>query len=228
MFRSQRPRAIRSEVNRNRHVGLANRQWGICKKANTFFRLYDVDIAVVMKLPDGRTGGYQSRRDLGQELFLEGGHELLGPREVEGLARSLNSQATSYATARNQRSTALGPPSETASSENLDTRPMEIVSPNDLAETASTLTTASASSTSTHQTGTPGEAPESDQAAFQRQSTDSSLDVQTPSLYNYSDMSSPLESTGQALGNDRQSDSAHSSKELKTMISFLCDSSSSH
>ncbi|EXU95397.1 SRF-type transcription factor family protein [Metarhizium robertsii] len=206
MFRSQRSRAIRREVNRNRHVGLANRQWGICKKANTFFRLYDVDIAVVMRLPDGRTGGYQSRRDLGQELFLEGGHELLGPHEVEGLARSLNSPTTSYATARNQRSTALGPPSETASSENLDTRPMEIVSPNDLAETASTLTllAASASSTSAHQTGTPGEAPESDQAAFQRQSTDSNLDMQTHSSYNYSDMSSPLESTGQALGNDRQ------------------------
>lgn len=230
MFRSQKSRAIRSEVNRNRHVGLANRQWGICKKANTFFRLYNVEIAVVMRLPDGRTMGYESRRGLGQELVLEDGHEFFGPREMKDLDRSVTSQATSSATARNQQSRASSPPSETASSENLDTRPMDIVSSNDLVETASTQTllAASASSTSTHKTCTPEEAPESDQAAFQRQSTDSNLDVQTHSSYNYSDMSSPLESTGQALGNDRQSDSAPSSKEPKTMISFLCDSSSSH
>lgn len=57
MMSRRRPR---SKVNRDRRAGLLNRQCEMCTKANSFAQLYNVDIVVAIRRPDGQLSGYQS------------------------------------------------------------------------------------------------------------------------------------------------------------------------
>lgn len=76
-------RRTRSKVNKNFQVGKKNRQNGLCVKANTLFRRYNVDIALVMKTSDGYIGGYESKPGLAQELLRNEEVPLLLPHIIE-------------------------------------------------------------------------------------------------------------------------------------------------
>lgn len=77
------PRRPRSKVNRDLRTGLLNRQWGMCTKANSFAQLYNVDIVVAIRRPDGRLSGYQSRPGVAKQLLRSTDSYLVGPAEVD-------------------------------------------------------------------------------------------------------------------------------------------------
>lgn len=75
-------RRPRHKINRIRRVGIANRQRGICTKANSFAELYAVDVVVAIRRPDGRTGGYESKPGLARQLLNTTDLNLMGPTEL--------------------------------------------------------------------------------------------------------------------------------------------------
>lgn len=79
----KKPKRTRSGLNRDRVRGVANRHWGLCRKSNALFRLYDVEVAMVLKFPNGDVGGYQTQPGLVQELFRTSEEYLLGPPDLE-------------------------------------------------------------------------------------------------------------------------------------------------
>ncbi|KAM5353324.1 hypothetical protein ACJZ2D_016773 [Fusarium nematophilum] len=58
----------RSEQNRNPQAGIRNRRRGLSKKANTFYRFYGGQVALVFRRPDGSISGYESHIGLLREL----------------------------------------------------------------------------------------------------------------------------------------------------------------
>ncbi|RYP05282.1 hypothetical protein DL765_009891 [Monosporascus sp. GIB2] len=70
--------------NRNRDYakGLVNRQKGIFKKSNTFYRFYGVDIAVIIK-KHGRIATYQSRPGFLNETSIVFPDESFGPDDFD-------------------------------------------------------------------------------------------------------------------------------------------------
>ena len=72
----------RSPVNKDVEAGMNNRQWGMCTKADALHRGYNADVIVVIRRPDGRIGGYQSRSGLLDELMPNLGDQLLSPSDV--------------------------------------------------------------------------------------------------------------------------------------------------
>lgn len=77
------PPRQRSKVNKDPAQGRYNRQRGMCSKAHAFAKLYNVDIVVAIKWPDGRLGGYQSQPGLAHTLLRRTEPGLIGPPEVE-------------------------------------------------------------------------------------------------------------------------------------------------
>lgn len=76
-------RRLRASVNKDVSAGRKNCQNGICRKANNLFLRYNVEIALLMRTPDGHIGGYQSKPGLAQELFRNDNVSLLLPQSVE-------------------------------------------------------------------------------------------------------------------------------------------------
>ncbi|KAJ3497937.1 hypothetical protein NLG97_g1511 [Lecanicillium saksenae] len=104
-------RRQRSKVNKDRRAGLSNRQWGMCTKANAFAQLYNVDIIVAIRRPDGGIGGYQSRAGLAHELLLGAEHNLLGPSEVDSYLNKETSSRLEDSNDRELQSISLKPQS---------------------------------------------------------------------------------------------------------------------
>ncbi len=76
------PRRQRSKANRNREIGINNRQGGMCRKAHDLFTQYKADVVVIIRRPDGRLGGYQSKRGLVRQLLKAPEDCLITPRNV--------------------------------------------------------------------------------------------------------------------------------------------------
>ncbi|KAK2593673.1 hypothetical protein QQS21_008616 [Conoideocrella luteorostrata] len=86
------PRKSRSKVNTRPEVSIGNRQWGICTKANALFRLYNVDVAVIMRKPDGTVAGYESNPSL---------------VDVDGLTSKSRSKVVGRATSSSRSSSSM-------------------------------------------------------------------------------------------------------------------------
>lgn len=74
----------RREKNKDVRAGLKNRSKGLSKKAHTYARLYGSDILLVIRRPDGRYCGYESRMGLSNELLRSSpglDNELLRPED---------------------------------------------------------------------------------------------------------------------------------------------------
>lgn len=108
------PRRPRSKVNRDRTLGISNRQWGMCKKANSFSQLYNVDIVVAIQRPDGRLGGYQSKPGLAQRLLAAAEGHLVGPSDVNKRDERSAQQTVSRADSVSQNSSCVPSICETA------------------------------------------------------------------------------------------------------------------
>lgn len=83
-------RRRRSRVNRDLETGINNRQGGMCRKAHSLFTEYKADVVVIIRRPDGRYGGYQSKRGLLKELLQTPEDCLLTPREMKMPTRPLD------------------------------------------------------------------------------------------------------------------------------------------
>ncbi|EXU95393.1 hypothetical protein X797_011545 [Metarhizium robertsii] len=75
-------------------VGMKNRERGLRKKAHTYFRLFAGDVLVILRRPDGRYTGYQSRPGLIREFLPGPENELLGPDDFDDKATSVSGFAT--------------------------------------------------------------------------------------------------------------------------------------
>lgn len=177
-----------------------------------------------MRLPDGQTGGYESQPGLAEDLFVEGGHELFGPTELEGRASPCYSQTAAYVAARDQQSMASNPSAEAAHGEedqHLNNISTEKISPDSLAETGPinlTLRVVGTPPTSAHQSSIEEESIEGDPSII-----DSSLNMHNPSTpgSNNSDTKPLWKTTAHVLNVDRQSDSAPAATEKRTTPSFF-------
>ncbi|KAL7917355.1 hypothetical protein ACQKWADRAFT_307015 [Trichoderma austrokoningii] len=69
----------RSRINKDRGRGFRNQFRGLTKKANAFHQDYEVEILVVIKRPDGKCTGYQSKPGLLQQFRSISDDTLLSP-----------------------------------------------------------------------------------------------------------------------------------------------------
>jgi hypothetical protein len=72
----------RSEKNKKISQGIRNRIKGVCKKAQTFHRLYGGDAVVIVRAEGRDFTGYESRSGLLQEIRSLHGVELLSPEDL--------------------------------------------------------------------------------------------------------------------------------------------------
>lgn len=69
----------RSRINKDPVRGLRNRQYGLSRKAHFFHKDYNADVLIVIRRPDGKYAGYQSKPGLLRQFRYISDDNLLSP-----------------------------------------------------------------------------------------------------------------------------------------------------
>ncbi|SPJ78489.1 uncharacterized protein FTOL_06878 [Fusarium torulosum] len=130
---SRSPRRRRLQQNRNVEAGMRNRQNGLFKKTDTWYRYYGGDALIFIKRPDGRITGYESRPGLLPEFSKLSipAHDILGPDEIPKKAGtpSTTAQGDESSAATSSRSSTPNSFSSNGSSESSNSSLYQSVSP---------------------------------------------------------------------------------------------------